>query len=261
VAVAVSSSSQWSREFVSGWGENDNRYFAKFWRNVVYWTTENSYFGRRRLVVSADKSSFQPGESIKLTARACDETFHPTTDFRVTAIVEPQSLDTDPASNFAPVRWPDGVERFSGETSPYVGWGEELQLQADPGEKTYTLDLPLAERLSGGVGADALRVELGAYEDDTLIDSTSIGIQALDDPFEHRNPLPDVGLLHSVANASNGRIIKDANSLAAILRDLPVQVGPERISKTPLWSRWWLLGLLLAFLSIEWFWRRSIGLA
>ena len=53
----------------------------------------------------------------------------------------------------------------------------------------------------------------------------------------------------------------DAASLAAMLRDLPVQTGPEEIRQVPLWSRWWLLGLLLLLLTSEWVWRRRLGLA
>jgi hypothetical protein len=46
-----------------------------------------------------------------------------------------------------------------------------------------------------------------------------------------------------------------------MLRELPVQVGPEEIRKVPLWSRWWLLGLLIGLLTTEWVWRRRLGLA
>lgn len=261
VAVAVNVTPNWSPAFATKWGQNDNSYYAKLWRNIVYWATENSYTGRRRLVVSSDKSSYRPGEPIKLTARAYDETAQRTTGFRVTAMVEPQSLDAHILSDSAPVRWPNGVERPSGETSPYVSWGEELEMSPDPDEQVYALELPLAERLSGGTGAEALRLEFSAYEDYTLIDSTSIGVQALDDPFEHRNPLPDVELLRRVADASGGRVFSNAESLAAMIRELPVQIGAEEIRKTPIWSRWWLLGLLLVLLSAEWIWRRSTGLA
>lgn len=87
------------------------------------------------------------------------------------------------------------MERPSGETSPYVAWGEELDMLLLKGEQSYTLELPLADQLTGGAAAEALRLELSAYEDSTLIDSTSTDVQILDDPFEHRNPLPDVALL------------------------------------------------------------------
>ncbi len=261
MAAMVSLNPQWSPEFATRWGENDNRYYAKFWRNAIYWLTEKSYLGRRRLVVTSDRMSYQPGQAIKLTARAFDETSRPTTNCRVTVMIEPQSLDADLDSDYAPVRWPNGVARPSDETSPYVVWGEELDMLAQPDQRDYVLELPLADRLSGGAGAEALRVELSAYEDYTLIDSTSIDVQVLDDPFEHRNPLPDLALMDRTAELSGGRVFTDADSLAAMLRDLPVEIGPEKTTKVPLWSRWWLLGLLLVLLTAEWAWRRNLGLA
>jgi uncharacterized membrane protein len=261
LAAAVSLNSQWSPEFASRWGESDNRYYAKLWRNAVYWLTENSYLGRRRLVVASDKTSYQPGDTIKLAARAFDETSHPATNCRVTVTVQPHSFDADLSSDYAPVRWPNAVERSSGETSPYVAWGEELNMLVQKSEPSYALELPLAEQLTGGAAAEALRLELSAYEDLTLIDSTSTDVQILDDPFEHRNPLPDLAQLGRVAERSGGRVFSDAVSLAAMLRELPVQVGPEEIRKVPLWSRWWLLGLLIGLLTTEWVWRRRLGLA
>jgi len=261
LAAAVSLNPQWSSEFASRWGENDNRYYAKLWRNAVYWLTENSYLGRRRLVVASDKMSYQPGDTIKLTAHAFDETSHPTTNCRVTVIVQPQSLDADLSSDCAPVRWPNAVERSSGETSPYVAWGEELDMLVQKRDQSYMLELPLAEQLTGGAAAEALRLELSVYEEMTLIDSTSTDVQILDDPFEHRNPLPDPAQLSRVAERSGGRVFADAASLAEMLRELPFQTGPEETRQVPLWGRWWLLGLVLGLLSTEWVWRRRLGLA
>jgi hypothetical protein len=42
---------------------------------------------------------------------------------------------------------------------------------------------------------------------------------------------------------------------------MPVTEGPATVRRTPLWSRAWVLGGLLALLAAEWFWRRWLGLA
>ena len=39
----------WGCDFEEFWGEGDNRYFRQFWRNVVYWLTENRRGSNRRL--------------------------------------------------------------------------------------------------------------------------------------------------------------------------------------------------------------------
>jgi hypothetical protein len=258
--MSVSANPQWSPEFTT-WGIGDHRYYGKFCRNAVYWLTENSYLGRRRLVVTSDKMSYQPAETITLTARALDEISRPTTDCRVTAMIEPQSLAADSGTDCTPVRWPNDMARPGGESSPYVLWGEELDFLPHVDQGSYSLELPLSDRLTGGASAEALRIELSAYEHEVLIDSTSMDIQILDDPFEHRNPLPDLTLLKNVAALSGGEVLRDARSLSEMMRQLPMEIGPEKVHTSPLWSRWWLLGLLLTLLTAEWGWRRNLGLA
>ena len=46
-----------------------------------------------------------------------------------------------------------------------------------------------------------------------------------------------------------------------MIERLPRVAGPPEIKKTPAWSVWWLLSLLIALLTIEWIWRRRVGLA
>ena len=60
----------WGRDFENDWGEGDNRYFRKFWRNVVRWLAENSESGQNRLRVETDKIIYRPGQEIQITAQA-----------------------------------------------------------------------------------------------------------------------------------------------------------------------------------------------
>ena len=106
-----------------------------------------------------------------------------------------------------------------------------------------------------------MRVELTAYEDFTQVDSTSIDIQVLHDPFEQQNPFPDHELLRRVAAVSGGQVLESPEALAAMIKDLPVKQGAPIVSKVPLWSQWWLLAFLLLLLTVEWLWHRAVGLA
>jgi hypothetical protein len=119
----------------------------------------------------------------------------------------------------------------------------------------------LAEVLSSGTSSQSLRVELTAYEDLTQIDSTSLDIQVLHDPFEQQNPFPNHELLVRLAENSGGKVLRSAEDLASLLTDVPVDVGPPIVQRVPLWSNAWVLGLLLGLLTIEWCWRRALGLA
>jgi uncharacterized membrane protein len=260
LAIAGGITEPWSGEFTR-WGQNDHRYYAKFWRNAVYWLTESSSIGRRRLIATADKKVYRPGQSISLSALAYDEGANRTRDYRVVAMIEPAASTADLSSEFSPVRWPDGLQRTSGEEGPFLAWGEEFELSKGSGKEGYDIQLPIAEALSAAAATQALRVELTAYEDLTQVDSTSLNIQVLDDPFELQNPFPNHELLSRIAAVSGGKVLTSAETLADELQKIPVKIGPPEVRKTPLWSRWPLLVLLLGLLAVEWAWRRSVGLA
>lgn len=125
----------------------------------------------------------------------------------------------------------------------------------------HKIQLPLAETLSGGTSNQSLRLELTAYEDLTQVDSSSLDIQILHDPFEQQNPFPNHELLAQLAAASGGKVLRSAQELAEVLKDVPVTVGQPVIRRSPLWSKTWVLTLLLGLLTVEWCWRRMLGLA
>ena len=55
MAMAMPITPPWANDFLTKWGGGDSKYSGKFWRNAIYWLTESSSIGRRRLVVTADK--------------------------------------------------------------------------------------------------------------------------------------------------------------------------------------------------------------
>ena len=261
-ALAFSITSPFAGDLPQKWGQGDNRYYAKFCRNLVYWLTENSAIGRRRLMASADKRFYRPGETIAISAATYDETSAPTKNYRVVAMVEPHVSAGEIETDESPLRWPSGMPRTSGEENPFIVWGEEFELPLDSQKAmNHAVQLPLAEALSSGASSQSLRVELTAYEDFTQIDSTSLDIQVLHDPFEQQNPFPNHELLARLAQASGGQVLHSADDLAALLRDAPLDVGPPIVRRVPLWSNAWVLGVLLGLLTIEWCWRRKLGLA
>jgi hypothetical protein len=263
LAMAFPITSPWADEFVQKWGLSDNRYYAKFCRNLVYWLTENSAIGRRRLVASADKRFYRPGETLALQAATYDESSAPTRNYRVVAMVEPHSVSgADSESDASPLRWPPGLTRTSGEEGPLIVWGEEFELpRGGQGQPMHSIQLPLVDALTSGASSQSFRLELTAYEDLTQVDSTSLDIQILHDPFEQQNPFPNHDLLKTVATASGGKVLGSAEDLAAILRDVPENAGPSTIQRSPIWSNWWLIGTLLGLLTVDWCWRRKLGLA
>lgn len=267
LAMAVAATSPWANGFLNDWGAAGNRYPAKFWRNLIYWLTESSAIGRRRLVASADKQFYKPGETIGLSAVAFDETARRTTSYDVWAMVEPRSLDFDLESIYSSLRWPQNLPRESGEEGPFIAWGEELQLPRNSETGEYALPLELAEQLRSANGDQGVRIELTAYENTggsyrgTQVDSTTLDIQVIDDPFEQQNPFPNHELLSRVASLSGGRVLSSPAELVQIVDDLPISRGDPLVSRTPLWNEWWLITLIVGLLTAEWIWRRAVGLA
>jgi uncharacterized membrane protein len=263
MAVTTAITRRWAGEFTQSWGGGDARYYKKFWRNVVYWLTENSSIGRRRLLAETDKRLYRPGEPIVLRARTFDENAAPTLDYRVAVTVEPKSAG-DVTSDSSPLRRPARGPQPAGAQAPLLPWSEEFELARETSEKSYGATLPIADAKSlpsGVTLTQGLRIELTAYENNTQVDSTSLEVQVIDDPSEQQNPLPDHDLLRRIALQSGGTVLKQAKDLSAMIENLPRSAGPPEVKKTPAWSRWWLLAILIVLLTIEWIWRRRVGLA
>jgi hypothetical protein len=182
-------------------------------------------------------------------------------------MVEPHSTsETDSESDNSPIRWPSGIVRPANEEgaadSSYIQWGEEFELPlGGQDQPLHTIQLPLADTLASGTSSQSLRLELTAYEDLTQVDSTSLDIQILHDPFEQQNPFPNHELLAAVAVASGGKVLRTPAELAKVLSSVPASVGPPIVKKSPMWSNWWLWGLVIGLLTVEWCWRRRVGLA
>lgn len=263
MAMSTAVTAPWASDFTTQWKQGDQNNHARFWRNVVYWLTESSSIGRRRLVAGADKRFYNPGDTLSIASTAFNELARQTKDYRIVMMVEPNASLKDTLTEYSPLRWPEGLTRTSGEEGPFIAWGEEIEIPlADDGEKPhYGLKLPIADALSTGAASQSLRLELTAYEDLTQVDSTSLDVQILHDPFELQNPFPNHDLLKKIASLSLGQVLNGPHELSAVIQKLPVKLGPPIISRTPLWSTWWLWTTLMTLLTIEWLWRRKIGLA
>jgi hypothetical protein len=218
------------------------------------------------LVAAADKQFYRPGESIMVRAQAYDESARFTTSYRLWGMIEPSSLDDN--SLYSPILWPESVPRESGEAGPRVAWGEELPVAQDADSGGYSIKLALSESI--GSSDEGLHIELTAYEGSasesyldhgTQVDSTSLDIQILSDPFEQQNPLPNHELLTRIASVSGGKILQSPGELAELLRSRPKTESAPRREFTPAWSKSWLWFCLITLLTTEWVWRKVIGMA
>jgi len=249
-AMSSDSTVDWGRDFERLWGEGDNRYFRKFWRNVVQWLGENSTGKDRRLQVEIDKLMYRPGEPIGVTARAYDDELRPTGKYRVVSRLWPVGTAGPPRAG-APV-----------EESALLPRTEDLVYVTTHAAPTLEhVPLVVGQFGPGESAGRLVQIEVTAYEEDRMVAQTVAEAQLLDDSPEFRDLRPDRELLAQLATASGGKVLGDAEELATELASYTDAPGEVAIYRSPLWDRAWLWFVLIGLLSTEWIVRRVKGLA
>jgi uncharacterized membrane protein len=249
-AMSTDTTYAWGTDFEESWGEaGDNRYFRKFWRNVVGWLAENSGGGNRRLRLETDKVIYRPGQPIQVSARAYDDKLEETGRYRLVARLRP-------ASTRAP----------AGSAPPAVL--QEVPLAPRPKDHVYEgalappplRDVPVAAD-NPLAGMRLLTLDVAAYDGDAVAAQATLEVQVLDDPEEFQDPQPDPGRLEQLARDSGGKVLHNGEELAKLLGGYGTAPGEVMVQKVPLWDHAALWGLLLALLAAEWVLRRWWGLA
>jgi uncharacterized membrane protein len=242
-AMSTDSTADWGVFFERDWGEaGDNRYFRKFWRNVVLWLAENAGGANRRLRVETDKVIYRPGQPIKVSARAFDEKLEETSRYRLVARLRPAAA---PAAVL-----------------------EEATLDRRAEDRAYVAELttpPLAQlpAVVGGplLSPRLLALDVSAYDNNQVVTQATLDVQVLDDPAEFNDPQPDPARLEEIARASGGRVLHRAEELTELLDGCRGAPGEVVVQKAPLWDQGGLWLLLLALLTADWVLRRWCGLA
>ena len=241
-AMATDTTVDWGRDFERIWGEGDNRYFRKFWRNVVRWLSENSDAGSRRLRVETDKVIYRPVQDIQVTVHAYDEKQGETDQYRLVARLH----------NSAP----------AGAT-PFEMAATNLVPQL--GEPAYRGKLPApsasATLANSGTTVHPFVLEVAALDGDREVGRSSLELQVIDDPAEFRDPRPDFARLKGLAKAASGRVIQTPAELATALGEHPQASVRTVVTRSPLWDSPLLWLVFLGLLASEWILRRLKGLA
>jgi len=241
-AMLTDTTPAWGVDFERIWGEGDNRYFRKFWRNVVRWLSENSVDANQRLRVETDKVFYRPGQEIQVTARAFDEKLAETDAYRVVARLR------DPTES---------------ESQPFGATATNLVPQLGGPAYRGKLTTPLASEILENPGSTVhgLVLDVVALDGDRVSARSSVLLQVIDDPAEFRDPRPNPSLLKGLAQATAGRVIETPADLANLLAGHGEATVSEVVTSSPLWDTPPLWLLLLGLLSSEWILRRLRGLA
>jgi len=237
-ALAPDSTADWGKLFESQWGPGDNRYFRKFWRNVVRWLTENSSAGTRRLLVETDRVICRPGQKLTITARAYDAQLQETQAYQVSATFDRGEATTAwvPITPLEPV-------------ADATIYRTEIAIQS-----WHELDVDGSQR-----GLLSRDLHVVAREGDAIVAETHITVWILDDSDEYLELRPQPENLRVIAEGTGGEVITAAAGLAEQLRGLPTKKGDVIVTRTPTWDRPLFLTLVVVLLGVEWILRRRSG--
>ena len=232
----------WGRDFEHNWGEGDNRYFRKFWRNVVRWLAENSEASQARLRVETDKIIYHPGQDIR-SRRGPTMT---------------RSSETNSYRLVARLRSPDEPE-----SRPFDESARALAPQ--PKDLAYRgiLPAPQAAEILANAGSTlhTFILDVAAIEGDRIVATVERR------PPNHRRSgrvsRPAAGPRHAPRAGKRHRRPRHPSprrprGSAGRHPDASVRLVVDR---WPLWDNPLLWLLLLGFLASEWILRRRKGLA
>lgn len=241
-AFSPDTTADWGKDFESKWGEGDNRYFRRFWRNLVRWLSENSTAGNRRVLAVSDRVIYRAGEPIVIAARAFNDKFEETVEYELRAEVKrPQSAAG--SQGLVPVALT--------VNSAGKGYAGTLDSQA----------LTLGVDTSAGDSASMISrtIEIVAAQQGQEIGRSAVTVQILPDLHEILRPQSRPETLRELARLTEGRVLQTPAQLADLLKELPETQGESLVSRQPLWDRPWLLATILGLLAIEWSMRRLAG--
>lgn len=269
LAMAPSLGENWPRRDADAWEVAGESGYDRFWRNIVFWLTEPSTIGRRKLTFTSDKQLYRPGEELTLTAEAFTPDGERTTRYRIVAAVEPRSDLSDVHVVDSPFL---STSTEGSESAPeFVPWGEELSFQPDVAEGVYRLRLRLADAASlesqTALRLLSLRIEATLYDGSgdsadnpgIFLDSAAADVQVANELPELQHPLPNHQLLQQLAQATGGRVTQSAEELAEIWRTRPLSQRRPATEQVPLWDAPWLLIALMTIVIGEWACRRRFG--
>jgi hypothetical protein len=260
-AFAPDSTADWGRFFESQWGEGDNRYFRRFWRNVVRWLAENSEAGVKRVRVETDRVIHRLGQPIELSARAFDAEMRETTRYSLTArLVAGDGAAEAPGS---PAGSPGTPSNSSSEQSSLT-----FPLSVTPDGQSYTATVD-SQRLVPQLDfsqADSTvllsrRLEVVATDEGQEVGRAIVNVQLLPDSRELERPQASPAILERLADRAGGKVLRTVDELSRLVGSLPVSRGDVVVSRTPLWDHPALWAMILLLLSMEWIMRRRAGYA
>ena len=210
-----------------------DRYHYRFWGQMLRWIVGRDLAGSSKTVrLTTDKMRYPSGAAVQTTLRL-------------------NQLDGKPVSGAEP----ELVARLGDRVVSRIVMEPD---KSAPGQYHAVL---------AGLPSGNIRLEPKSPRIDTLLRrekyTDPVGVEVAVEPhdsMELRNPLCDMSLLGSIADAGSG-VQLSPTAAREFLRYLDLApTVEERNEREPLWAEWWLLLTVCALLLAEWIGRKFSGL-
>lgn len=230
--LAFTSDDSWRWSFARGGGDGGVRAYQRFWDAAIRWLIRDPALSFLR--IETDQNEYARGQKVQVTVRALGTDYQPLAGARLDVTVAHIPTLYDVASTAKPLP----VASQSGVTN-------------EDGELTFELAPPPP----GGYRVTARATLAGrAVEEDEVFMVRGAG-RELEEP-EARDDI-----LRGVAAASGGKVVPIDATLDGLDFLPPRVVRVNQHRDVELWSRWWMLAVAAACLTLNWALRRRWGYA
>ncbi|GIW72345.1 MAG: hypothetical protein KatS3mg102_1887 [Planctomycetota bacterium] len=207
-----------------------DRYTYRFWGQVIRYLAAGRLLTSRRFALSTDRTAYDLGERVLLSAEVRDRDLKPSEAQAVTAWLER----------------PDGqVERL------------ELRRRPEAAGRFFTELLPAqVGAYKAWLGPEGSGPQPAAGEE-LAVRMFSVQVPEL----EKADPRMDERLLRAMASASDGAYLRldEVDRLPELVGAVR-EVVEVRLAERELWDRWWVVAGFVGLLGVEWLLRRRLRL-
>lgn len=226
--LSVAGDSSWFWAFPAAAQEGTARHYATFWREALRWLTKDP--SSQRVQVTTPRRQYRPGEEMRVRVSVLDEQYRP---------AEQAAVDLKAR----------GISSMTGNICP------QAVVQSGPGVFETTC---IAE------GKGFLSIWSGAKSSSGLeLGSDTAFVEVLSPVAEYERTRVETELMDALANRLGGRSLRiEKGRTDGVPSVKPVDafrvLGAREVE---LWDNGFVLLVLAALLSVEWFLRRQWGLA
>lgn len=223
--MAIATDSSWNWNFLRVGEGGSGRYYQKFWENVIAWMTREPK--TNPIQVETDKEKYREHEKVVVHFKVNGQDYNPLpgieVDLVLTSLLKEQEL-----------------VRKTVKTDEH-------------GEGRF-------EFAPGGEGFYSAKVALTT---DGKVPSGETRFIVFSPQIEFQKPLVNEMLLQSLSQVTGGshQVLEEGTKIENLTFPNPEVEIKSSSRMVSLWNSWWIYGLIVGFLVVEWFTRRKSGLS